>query len=163
MQREQLDSQLAMQKQQFEEFIRQQELSIAQQEAQAKTSSVEVDLLKVQAMAQSDADKHAIQQETHRMNQILELQKLDLENMRVRLSESEKLMEERRLAHEQSLERIRLSMDSMSKMPSSPIVVQTDKPMMIEKAPTRAKKRRGTIVTDAEGNPVGINIEDVTE
>ena len=43
----------------------------------------------------------------------------------------------------------------------SPIMIQTDKPMVVEKAPTRSKKRKGTIITDAEGNPVGIDIEEI--
>jgi len=163
MQRDQLDAQMLVQKQQFEEYIAQQELSIAQQEAQIKANAVQVDMLKVQAMTDAADAKHAIQQEANRMGQILEIQKLELEQMRVKLSESEKLMEERRLAQEQSLERVRLHMETLSKMPSqAPIVVQTDKPMMIEKAPVRATKRRGKIITDAEGNPIGIDIEDVT-
>ena len=70
-------------------------------------------MLKVQAMSASDANKQAIQQETNRMSQILDIQKLELENMRVRLAESEKLMEERRLNNEQELERVRLTIQNM--------------------------------------------------
>ena len=47
------------------------------------------------------------------MGQILELQKLEIENMRVRMQESEKLLEERRLNSEQELERIRLAMQQL--------------------------------------------------
>jgi hypothetical protein len=114
MQRDQLDAQLAIQKQQFDEYKAQQELAIAQQELQIKGNAVQVDMLKVQAMSQNDSTKHAITQESNRMAQILELQKLELENMRIRLAESEKLMEERRLSSEQELERIRLTMDGLA-------------------------------------------------
>lgn len=161
LQRDQLEAQLSIQKQQFEEYIRQQEIALRQQEVQVKANSVQVDMLKVQAMSESDANKQAITQETNRMSHLLDMQKIELENMRIKLSEAEKLMEERRLASENQIERLRLHMDSMAKMSSgSPIVVQTDKPMMIEKAPKRARKKKGTIITDAEGNPVGIDIEE---
>ena len=112
-QREQLMSQLEIQKQQFNEYIKQQEVAISQQEAQVKANSVQVDMLKVQAMTESEASKQAITQESNRMSQILEIQKLELEQMRMRLVESEKLMEERRLESEQQLEKIRIAMDSI--------------------------------------------------
>lgn len=161
MQRDQLESQLTVQKQQFEEYMRQQELAIAQQEVQIKANSVQVDMLKVQANAENDSVKHAITQETNRMSQILEIQKLELEQMRIKLSESEKLMEERRLASEQSLERIRLSMENMQRTPSQTIQLSTEKPVIIEKERKRSKKKKGTIISDAEGNPIGIDIEEV--
>lgn len=113
MQTAQLDAQLALQKQQFDEYFKQQELAIAQQEAQVKANAVQVEMMKVEAMAGSDQQKHSITQETARLDQLLELQKLELEQMRIRLSESEKLMEERRLASEQELERIRLAMKAV--------------------------------------------------
>jgi hypothetical protein len=162
MQRDQLDAQLAIQKQQFDEYIKQQDVALRQQEVQVKQSSVQVDMLKVQAMSQSDANKQAIQQETNRMAQILEIQKLELEQMRIKLSESEKLMEERRLASESQLDRLRMSMDMLQRVPqASPIMLQTDKPMIIEKAaPAPRRKRKGKIISDTEGNPVGIELED---
>jgi serine phosphatase RsbU (regulator of sigma subunit) len=139
MQRDQLSSQLDIQKQQTDEYYKQQELGLQQQEIQVKQSAVQVDMLKVQAMSASDANKQAIQQETNRMAQILEIQKLELDQMRMRLSESEKLMEERRLASEQQIERVRLQMD----------VIQ--------------KKRKATIINDTQGNPIGIDIQDIIE
>jgi hypothetical protein len=139
MQRDQLSAQLDIQKQQTDEYYKQQELGLQQQEIQVKQSAVQVDMLKVQAMSASDANKQAIQQETNRMAQILEIQKLELDQMRMRLSESEKLMEERRLASEQQIERVRLQMD----------VIQ--------------KKRKATIINDTQGNPIGIDIQDIIE
>lgn len=139
MQRDQLSAQLDIQKQQTDEYYKQQELGLQQQEIQVKQSAVQVDMLKVQAMSASDANKQAIQQETNRMAQILEIQKLELDQMRMRLSESEKLMEERRLASEQQIERVRLQMD----------VIQ--------------KKRKATIINDIQGNPIGIDIQDIIE
>ena len=159
LQRDQLDAQLAVQKQQVEEYIKQQELALAQQEVQVKQSSVQVDMLKVQAMSQSDANKQAITQETNRMAQILEIQKLELEQMRIKLSESEKLMEERRLSSENELERIRIAMQNLTAIPkeegkSNPIVINNIMP--------KRSKRRGKVVTDEMGNP-SIELEDYDE
>jgi hypothetical protein len=155
MQREQLNAQLDISKQQFDQYIGEQELVIQQQEAQIKANSVQVDMLKVQTMAQSSADKHAIQQETNRMAQILEIQKLELEQMRIRLSESEKLMEERRLAAEQQIERLRVAMDTTKlqgvSVPQQPIVINNV-------IPKRAK-RVGKISLDELGN-TSIEIDD---
>ncbi len=152
IQRDQLETQLAVQKQQFEEFVKQQELALAQQELNIKAESVQIDSLKVQAMAQSDADKHAIQQEAHRMKGILDIQKLELDNMRVRLAESEKLMEERRLASEQQLERIRMQMDQVNASPK-----------LMSMGGMTGRKKSGKIITDENGNPTAIEITEQPE
>ena len=152
VQRDNLDAQLKMQKQQFDEYVAQQNLNIAQQEAQIKANAVQVDMMKVESQAQSSADKHAIQQETNRMGQLLELQKLELENMRVRLAESEKLMEERRLASEQQLERIRMSMENASRTPQ-----------IIGAGGLTGRKKSGKIITDENGNPTAIEITEQPE
>jgi hypothetical protein len=152
IQRDQLEAQLAVQKQQFEEFVKQQELVLLQQEINIKGQAVQVDNLKVQAMAQSDADKHAIQQEAHRMKGILDIQKLELDNMRVRLAESEKLMEERRLASEQQLERIRMQMDQVNASPK-----------LMSMGGMTGRKKSGKIITDENGNPTAIEITEQPE
>lgn len=153
MQRDQLASQLDIQKQQTEEYFKQQELALAQQEIQVKQSAVQVDMLKVQAMAESDANKQAIQQETNRMSQILEIQKLELEQMRVRLAESEKLMEERRLASEQQLERVRMQMEQLNSTPK----------MIGGLGGMTGRKKSGKIITDDNGNPTAIEITEQPE
>jgi hypothetical protein len=155
MQRDQLDAQLSIQKQQFDEYIKQQDVALRQQEVQVKQSAVQVDMLKVQAMSQSDANKQAIQQETNRMAQILEIQKLELEQMRIKLSESEKLMEERRLASEGQLERIRLQMDQLN---SSPKIMG-----MGGMSGMTGRKKSGKIITDENGNPTAIEITEQPE
>lgn len=157
-QRDQLEAQLKVQEQQFKEFIEQQKLSIDQQEVQVKAQSVQVDMLKVQSSAQSEADKALIKQESSQMQHILEIQKLELEQMRIRLSESEKLMEERRLASEQQLERVRISMEQLSKpkeISSQPIVINNVIP--------KRGKRRANIVNDELGNLAGVEMEDVED
>jgi len=152
LQRDQLDAQLQIQKQQFEEYVRQQELALSQQELQIKSNSVQVDMMKVEAMTQSEAGKQAITQETNRMAQILEIQKLELEQMRIKLGESEKLMEERRLNSEQQLERIRLQMDQV-----------TQTPRIMGMGTLGGRKKSGKILTDDNGNPTAIEITEEPE
>jgi hypothetical protein len=162
MQREQLSGNIQMQKAQLEQYMAEQELALKQQELQIKANSVQVDMLKVQAMTQSDTIKHEITAENNRLQGLLKVQELDAKQMEFRLSQQEKLLEERRLQQEQQMEQIRISMDATQRFAQqSPIMIQTDKPMVVEKAPTRSKKRKGTIITDAEGNPVGIDIEEI--
>lgn len=158
MQRDQLDAQLRVQDQQFKEFIEQQKLGIDQQEVQIKAQSVQVDMLKVQSQAQTEADKALIKQETAQMQQILEIQKLELEQMRIRLSESEKLMEERRLASEQQLERVRVSMEQLSKPKET-----SSQPIVINNVIPKAGKRRASMINDEAGNLAGIEVEDLLD
>lgn len=158
MQRDQLDAQLKVQEQQFKEFIEQQKLGIDQQEVQIKAQSVQVDMLKVQSTAQTEADKALIKQETAQMQQILEIQKLELEQMRMRLSESEKLMEERRLASEQQLERIRITMEQLSRPKET-----NAQPIVINNVIPKRGKRRASMMTDELGNISGIEMEDLEE
>jgi len=157
MARDQFEMQLAAQKQQFDEYIKQQQLVIEQQIAQAKQGGVQVDLLKVQSQAENESAKHAITQETNRMSQILEIQKLELEQMRVRLSESEKLMEERRLASEQQLERLRTTMEA-AKVGAT----QSQQPIVINNVIPKQGKKVGKVTLDELGNP-SIEIANVDE
>lgn len=112
-QREQMEMQLAMQKAQFDEFIAQQELGMQQQELEIKANAVQVDMLKVQSNTEGMANKQEITMENNRLNNILGIHKLELEKMRIQMSESEKLMEERRLSSDHELERIRVTIAAM--------------------------------------------------
>jgi hypothetical protein len=153
MQRDQLEAQIAIQKQQFDEYIAQQELMISQQEIQIKANSIQVELMKVQAQSENDANKQAITQEANRMAQLLEVQKLDLENMRIRLSETEKLMEERRLAADHNLEKIRLQMEQINSTPK----------FVGGMGGMSGRKKSGKIITDENGNPTAIEITEQPE
>lgn len=152
MQRDQLEAQLAVQKQQTEEYFKQQELALAQQEVQVKQSAVQVDMLKVQASAQSESDKAMIKQESSQMQHILDIQRLELEQMRIRLSESEKLMEERRLQSQNELERIRLHMEQLNQGPK-----------LMNMGGMTGRKKSGKIITDENGNPTAIEITEQPE
>jgi len=151
-QRDQLDAQISVQKQQADEYFKQQELALAQQELQVKQSAVQVDMLKVQSQAQSESDKALIKQEASQMQSIIEIQKLELEQMRMRLSESEKLMEERRLASENQLERIRLQMEAINQSPK-----------LMSMGGMTGRKKSGKIITDDNGNPTAIEITEQPE
>jgi len=162
LQREQLTGNIQMQKAQLEQYVAEQELALKQQELQIKANSVQVDMLKVQAMTEGQSMKNEITAENNRLQGLLKVQELEAQQTQFRLSQQEKLIEERRLQQEQQIEQIRMSMDTIQRLPQqSPIMIQTDKPMVVEKAPVRSKKRKGTIITDSEGNPVGIDIEEI--
>jgi hypothetical protein len=161
MQRDQLEAQLAVQKYQLEEYIAQQELAIKQQEVQVKQSKVQVEMLQVQAESTNESSKQAIQQETAQMNQILEIQKLQLEQMRIKLSETEKLMEERRLNSEQELERIRLAMQSITEQ--SKETAAKAQPIVINNVMPKRAKRKANLINDELGNLSGIELADIEE
>jgi hypothetical protein len=162
MQREQLAGNIQMQKAQLEQYVAEQELALKQQELQIKANSVQVDMLKVQAMTEGQSMKNEITAENNRLQGLLKVQELEAQQTQFRLAQQEKLIEERRLQQEQQIEQIRMSMDAIQRLPQqSPIMIQTDKPMVVEKSPVRSKKRKGTIITDSEGNPVGIDIEEI--
>ena len=164
MQREQLLAEVQVQKAQLESYVVQQEMAMKQQELQIKANQVQVDMLKVQAQDENHKLKAEIATENNRMQNLLKLQELSAKQMEFKLTQQEKMLEESRLSQEQQMERMRLSMEILQKTPTSqsPIIVQTDKPMVVDRA-TVKKKRKGTIITDAEGNPVGIDIEDIAE
>ena len=72
--------------------------------------------------------------------------------MRMRLSESEKLMEERRLASENQLERIRLQMEAINQSPK-----------LMSMGGMTGRKKSGKIITDDNGNPTAIEITEQPE
>lgn len=148
MQRDALEAQLKVQEQQLKEYISQQEIAIKSQEVAVKGQGVQVDLLKVQTTAEGEQMKTAIKQESERMGHILEIQRQQLEQMKIKLSETEKLMEEKRLSSEQQLERIRLQMESTTRG---------------ENRATSNRKKVGKLVTDDNGNPVAIEVTEVPE
>jgi hypothetical protein len=163
MQKEQLAAQLEMQKAQLEQYIAEQELALKQQELQIKASAVQVDMMKAQAMASNDSMKHEITAENNRLTGLLEVQKLEAQQMQFRLSQQEKLMEERRLAAEQQLEQIRLGMESLKTTASTASEASgKSQPIVINNIIPKASKKLGTIATDELGNTT-LSIDNVEE
>jgi hypothetical protein len=158
-QREQLMVQLQAQKAQLEEYVAQQELAIKQQEVQVKANAVQVDMLKAQAMAQSDQMKHEIAQERNHLEGLLKVQELDAKQMQFRLAQQEKLMEERRLATEQQLEQVRLAMEQTKTVGGEGSKQQ---PIVINNVIPKPTKKIGTIGTDEMGNTT-LSIDHVEE
>lgn len=163
MQKEQLAAQLDMQKAQLEQYVAEQELAMQQQELQIKASAVQVDMMKAQALANSEQMKNEIAQEHHRLQGLLEVQKLEAQQMQFRLAQQEKLMEERRLAAEQQLEAIRIQMEKTATIPQ-----ETSKPtpIVINNVIPKQGKRRASMISDELGNIAGIelsNVDDETE
>jgi len=164
MQRDQLTAQLEVQKYQLEEYIAQQEIAVKQQEVQVKAQQVQVNMLEVQADSSNETTKQQIQQETSQMNQILEIQKLELEQMRIKLSESEKLMEERRLSSEQELERIRIAMQGISEQSKATAAKATgQQPIVINNVIPKQGRKRASMLMDDVGNISGIEMENIED
>lgn len=160
MQKEQLAAQLDMQKAQLEQYIAEQELALKQQELQIKASSVQVEMAKVQAMASSEQTKNDIKAESVRLTGLLEVQKLEAQQMEFRLSQQEKLMEERRLAAEQQLEAIRIQMEKTATIPKE---VSSPTPIVINNVIPKQGKRRASMISDELGNIAGIELDNVDE
>ena len=160
MQREQLAAQLDMQKSQLEAYVAEQELALQQQELQIKASSVQVEMAKAQALATSEQMKNEIKGESVRLGGLLEVQKLEAQQMQFKLSQQEKLMEERRLAAEQQLEAIRMNMERLAQ----PVQQKSEsaQPIVINNIIPKASKKLGTIGTDALGNTT-LSIDNIEE
>lgn len=158
MQREQLAGNIQLQKAQLEQYVAEQELALKQQELQIKANAVQVDMLKVQAMTQSDSMKHEITAENNRLQGLLEVQKLEAQQTQFRLAQQEKLMEERRLQQEQQLEQIRMTMESVK----NGVGQSSQQPIVINNVIPKQGKKIGTLGTDALGNTT-LSIDHVEE
>jgi hypothetical protein len=149
-----------MQKSQLEAYVAEQELALKQQELQIKASSVQVEMAKAQALATSEQMKNEIKGESVRLNGLLEVQKLEAQQMQFKLSQQEKLMEERRLAAEQQLEAIRMNMERLTQ----PVQQKSEasQPIVINNIIPKASKKLGTIGTDEMGNTT-LSIDNIEE
>lgn len=128
-------AEMQFKQQQFEltSFLEQQKLMLQQQELEHKNNMLQVEVMKIQATSQTELSKQEITKENNRVQSMLDLQRLELENIAVRLKESEKLMEEKRLSQEQELERIRMAMNS-----AQPMQEQQQQPIVINNLPPTA-------------------------
>jgi len=159
MQREQLAGNIQMQKAQLEQYVAEQELALKQQELQIKANAVQVDMLKVQAMADSENVKHEIAAENNRLQGLLEVQKLEAQQTQFRLEQQEKIIEERRLQQEQQIEQIRMAMESVK----GSVGQSSQQPIVINNVIPKTKKRKASMINDELGNLSGIEMEDLDE
>jgi hypothetical protein len=89
-------------------FLDQQRLALQQQELEIKNNGLQVEVMKIQAQSAGKAEDNEIKAENNRMQNLLDLQRLELERVATRLSETEKLLEERRLSQQQQIEMLRM-------------------------------------------------------
>ena len=139
-----MDAQLRNQEIQNKAYFDQESLLLKNKELELKNAQLQVEMMRIQAQSDNEMSKQEITKENNRVNNILDLQRLELERMATRLAESEKMLEERRLADEQELERIRIALRTMQETPVA--------------APKPAGRKVGKIISDETGNPVGIEI-----
>lgn len=104
----------------LKEFVEQQQLMIEQQKLQLEARKLEVETMRIQLDAQNKASGTEAKRETDRFDQILDLQRLDIERGYKELDAQEKMIEERRLAQEQELEKVRLAMEAQQAFIQNP-------------------------------------------
>lgn len=148
----QIDVEIAYRKAQLDEFIQQQKAMIDQQMLQLKSREIEIELMRVQAEASVKADSTMAKREADRVAQLIDLQRLELENMAVRMKESEKLLEERRLNQEQELEKIRMGIQAQMSMIQKPTEAPAAPPINITIDGKKTGKRTITKVVGPDGS-----------
>jgi hypothetical protein len=136
--------------------VEQQKLILAQQELDLKNNELQIEMMKVQAQASGKVADQEIKKEHNRMQSLLDLQRLELERVATRLSETEKLLEERRLSQQQELEVFRTQMQS-GVMPS-----EKQQPIVINNIIPKPTKRVGVIGVDDMGNTT-LSVDNIEE
>lgn len=164
MSQSQADVEVAYRKAQLDEFIAQQNAMVDSQKLQLEQQRLQLEMMKIQSEAAVKADSTEAKREADRVAQIIDLQRLELENMSVRMKESEKLLEERRLNSEQELEKLRLAMQAQQAniQASQPVTGNSQQPIVINNIIPKASKKVGTIGTDELGNTT-LKIDNVEE
>jgi hypothetical protein len=164
MAQSQADVEVAYRKAQLDEFIAQQNAMVDSQKLQLEQQRLQLEMMKIQSEAAVKADSTEAKREADRVAQIIDLQRLELENMSVRMKESEKLLEERRLNSEQELEKLRLAMQAQQAniQASQPVAANSQQPIVINNIIPKASKKVGTIGTDELGNTT-LKIDNVEE
>lgn len=153
MQSAQVDVEIAYRKAQLEEYVAQQNLMIEQSKLGMKQRELELEMMRIQSEAAVKADSTEAKREADRIAQMIDLQRLELENVAVRMKESEKLLEERRLSQEQELEKLRMAMDARMAMlqPSTNDKTPSMPPINITIDGKQSGKRKITKVTGKDG------------
>jgi parvulin-like peptidyl-prolyl isomerase len=136
--------------------VEQQKLILAQQELDLKNNELQIEMMKVQAQASGKVADQEIKKEHNRMQSLLDLQRLELERVATRLSETEKLLEERRLSQQQELEVFRTQMQS-GVVPS-----EKQQPIVINNIIPKPTKRVGVIGVDQMGNTT-LSVDNIEE
>ncbi len=155
MTQSQAEVEVAYRKAQLDEFVAQQNAMVDSQKLQLEQQRLQLEMMKIQSEAAVKADSTEAKREADRISNIIDLQRLELENMAVRMKESEKLMEERRLNAEQELERVRLAMQAQqTNIQASQPQMQTPQqnPIVINNIIPKPSKKVGTIGQDELGN-----------
>ena len=156
----QMQAQLEQQKQAMDAEFKSQELYLkqtietskqylAQQELEIKNNALYIEQMKVMNAADANQTKNEITAENNRVKAMLDLQRLELERVATKLSETEKLMEERRLASNSEMERLRFQMEQAN---------SNSNLMSMGIGGMKGRKKSGKIITDELGNPTGIEI-----
>lgn len=146
-------------------FLDQQRLALQQQELEIKNNALQVEVMKVQAQTAGKTQDNEIKAEHNRMQSLLDLQRLELERVATRLSETEKLLEERRLAQQQQLEMLRMQFASEQAILQAELKQRESAgqpPINITNVIPKPSRRVGTIGVDEMGNTT-LSVDNVEE
>lgn len=130
------------------------EMGLKQQELVLKTQELQLEAQRLAVDAQNAQQKGALEVEEARFNAAIKEIELELEKTKVILQEREKLIEEMRLAREDSEARRTEQRTSEAKPPSVNVHIGP---------PPRPSKRVGRIIRDANGDAVAIEAEDIPD
>lgn len=143
----QVETQLKQQAEQFKQFIETEKLKLENQKLQQdgafQTQKLEVEASKVMTKDAIDKMQAELQAAKQISDKEIEEQWLELEKQSTILREKEKLIEEKRLASDNTLEMFRLIKDTQSQEPQQPPVVNVHVP--------EPKPRKLRVKRDAKG------------
>jgi len=163
MMQAQSEVEIAYKKASVDEFLASQKAQVDAQKLQLEQQKIQLETARIQAETAVKVDSTEAKREAQRVEQLIDLQRLELENMAVRMKESEKLLEERRLNQEQELEKIRLAMQTQQQMVTEVTTPKTEQqPIVINNIIPKAAKKIGKMETDEEGN-TNFEIESVED
>ena len=158
MMQAQSEVEIAYKKASVDEFLAGQKAQVDAQKLQLEQQKIQLETARIQAETAVKVDSTEAKREAKRVEQLIDLQRLELENMAVRMKEGEKLLEERRLNQEQELEKIRLAMQTQQQMVTEVTTPKTEQqPIVINNIIPKTSKKIGKMETDEEGNCINLD------
>jgi len=159
----QAEVEIAFKKASVDEYLAAQKAQVDAQKLQLEQQRIQLETARIQAETAVKVDSTEAKREAKRVEQLIDLQRLELENMAVRMKESEKLLEERRLNQEQELEKIRLAMQTQQQTVTEATTPKAEQqPIVINNIIPKTSKKIGKMETNEAGETT-VEIETVED
>ena len=159
----QAEVEIAFKKASVDEYLAAQKSQVDAQKLQLEQQRIQLETARIQAETAVKVDSTEAKREAQRVEQLIDLQRLELENMAVRMKESEKLLEERRLNQEQELEKIRLAMQTQQQTVTEATTPKAEQqPIVINNIIPKTSKKIGKMETNEAGETT-VEIETVED